>query len=153
MNRGRRTAKARRTENEAAKKKDPIRVGRVTRLALFVCDSIGPVTDKEQILSELNAARQARSAGNEGMARVCARRAAGWAIGVRFHDQISPAATANAYLLLAWLKEQEAVDESLRAAADRLTTRITEDHELPHPEDPLEDAAHIVRAMLDGEAE
>lgn len=86
------------------------------------------------------------------MARVCARRAAGWAIGVRFREELSPAATSNAFLLLAWLKEQEGVDEPLRAAADRLTTRITEEHELPHPQDPLEDAAFIVQSMLNGEA-
>lgn len=110
------------------------------------------MTDADQIQRELKAAQEARRNGNEGMARVCARRAAGWAIGVRFKDDLSPGATTNAFLLLAWLKEQETIDEPLRAAADRLTTRITEDHELPHPEDPLEDAAYIVEAMLDGES-
>lgn len=110
------------------------------------------MTHADQIHTELNAAREARRSGNEGMARVCARRAAGWAIGVRYSEELSPAATTNAYLLLTWLKEQEGVDDSLRAAAHRLTTRITEDHELPHPEDPLEDATYIVEAMLEGES-
>lgn len=99
-----------------------------------------------EIRAELQAAHDARGQGNEGMARVCARRAAGWAIQRRYHEHL--AETANAYLLLQWLEQQEAVEEPLRAAAGRLTTRITEDHDLPHSEDPLRDAHLLVAAMI-----
>lgn len=109
--------------------------------------------DEAEIRSELQTAHQARREGNEGMARVCARRAAGWAIGRRYAEQVPATATDNAYLLLSWLKEQPTVAASLRRAADRLTTRITEDHELPHPQDPLKDASDIVTAMIEEAAE
>lgn len=105
--------------------------------------------DVQEIHDEMTAAYDARHAGNEGMARVCARRAAGWAIGRRYHEQLPETATSNAYLLLTWLKEQDEVADTLRAAADRLTTRITEDHDLPHSEDPLEDAEHLVTVMIE----
>ncbi|MDX1600611.1 MAG: hypothetical protein R3191_03750, partial [Anaerolineales bacterium] len=120
------------------------------RLArFFVCDSIDAMKDVQEIYDEMRAAHEARRSGNEGMARVCARRAAGWAIGRRYKEQLPSTATSNAYLLLTWLKEQGEVSKSLRAAADRLTTRITEDHDLPHSEDPLEDAEDIITSMIE----
>ena len=123
--------------------------GELMLARFFICDSIDAMKDVQEIHEEMKAAQEARRAGNEGMARVCARRAAGWAIGRRYHEQLPPTATSNAYLLLTWLKEQGEVPDTLRAAADRLTTRITEDHDLPHSEDPLEDAKEIVTAMIE----
>jgi len=97
--------------------------------------------------SELAAARDARQQGNEGKARVCARRAAGWAIALGFQDQFGAQATGNAFVLLAWLQRQSALSLELRQAAERLTVRINQDHELPHDQDPIDDAALIVAAM------
>jgi len=46
------------------------------------------------------------------------------------------------------LQKLEDVPEDLRLAAARLTTRVTPTHELPHAEDPLEDAQAIVQALM-----
>ena len=103
----------------------------------------------QRIQFELNAAEQARAAGNEGRARVNARRAAGWAVGV-FQmitsgvDQVHPSALA----LLQWYIEREETPEPLREQARRLTVHVTENHALPHPEDPLQDAKDLVRELL-----
>lgn len=109
---------------------------------------IGP----KQIEQELTAARAARERGNEGMARVCARRAAGWAVGWVRSDSAPTSISGNAYQLLRWYSAQEEEPSGLRRAAKRLTVRITEDHTLPHPEDPLEDAEQIVEGLLPGGA-
>lgn len=104
--------------------------------------------DRKQIDEELEAARQARAAGNEGKARVCARRAAGWAIGLSFEGEVPAQQRVNAYGLLRWYRRRPSASAQLRAAAERLTARITEEHTLPHEQDPLEDARRLVKALL-----
>jgi hypothetical protein len=87
-------------------------------------------------------ARAAREHGKEGRARVCARRAAGWAVATSFPE----VPRKGAFSLLRWLESEG--PEELRAAAGRLTERVTPDHELPHDGDPLQDAALIVDGLL-----
>lgn len=101
-----------------------------------------------EILNELQAARQARQQGNEGKARVCARRAAGWAISRRYHGDPAAGLPVSAYRVLQWFQAQPGVADNLRQAAARLTIHINEDHDLPHQQDPLEDANLLVSAML-----
>ncbi|MFP3853403.1 MAG: hypothetical protein ACLFWD_03810 [Anaerolineales bacterium] len=109
---------------------------------------VDPSEKLEAIRQEMNDALEARSQGNEGMARVCARRAVGWAIRLRFDEALAAANTKNAFVLLEWLSRQDAVAEPYRQAAERLTTRINEDHELPHDQDPLVDADFLIRGLL-----
>lgn len=101
-----------------------------------------------EIYAELEAALRARRDGNEGMARVCARHAAGWAIGLAHQRFPRRGQRPNAFQLLRWYASLENAPAPLRQAADRLMQRITKEHELPHPEDPLEDAETLVRVML-----
>lgn len=101
-----------------------------------------------EILDELQAAYQARQEGNEGKARVCARRAAGWAITLHYEDDPGTTLPVSAYRVLQWFQVQEATPEALKQAAARLTAQINEDHDLPHPQDPLEDARALIGAML-----
>ncbi|MGA9533371.1 MAG: hypothetical protein WBR18_11700 [Anaerolineales bacterium] len=100
-----------------------------------------------EILNELQAAHQAREQGNEGKARVCARRAAGWAISLRYDDP-KTSVPVSAYRVLQWFQVQDFVPQRLKLAAARLTTQINEGHNLPHQQDPLEDARNLVEAML-----
>ncbi len=98
-----------------------------------------------KVYKELNDARTSRMQANEGRARVCARRAAGWAIeGLYDAGEAEPLAEANAYRYLQWFAGQEQFPENLRNAANRLTTKVDEDFNLPFEEDPLEDAELIV---------
>ncbi len=105
-------------------------------------------TLRKQIEVELKQARLARASGNEGKARVCARRAAGWAAGHYFQTRLGNEFNPSAYVLLRQLVDHESAPEELRAAARRLTTRITPEHKLPFDQDPIEDAQVIVEAFL-----
>lgn len=100
------------------------------------------------ILNERQQAAQARLAGNEGRARVHARRAAGWAIGVSARRRGQDPGTPNAYRLLEWFANDPAVPDALREAAKRLTVHITPDHVLPHEDDLLRDADRIIKVCL-----
>jgi hypothetical protein len=101
----------------------------------------------KKIREELEQAHHERARGNEGRARVCARRAAGWAIAAyRQHEEgVKP--PVNALHLLRWLQGQQNMDEEMRLAAARLTIRVTQQHTLPHDEDPLQDAEVIIRYL------
>lgn len=103
--------------------------------------------DWEIVKRELEAAQHARRDGNEGRARVCARRAAGWAVLNRRRARHEDTDEQNALRALMWLAHQEDTPEALAAAARRLTTRIRPDYSLPFEQDPLEDARAIVQAM------
>jgi len=102
----------------------------------------------DRIEAELEYARGERAQGNEGRARVCARRAAGWAVAAYRQQRLGVEPHPNAYQLLCWFQKFEDIPNDLRMAAARLTTRVTPTHELPHCEDPLEDAQAIVQALF-----
>ena len=106
------------------------------------------LTLKRTIRRELEDADQARIEGNEGRARVCARRAAGWAVSLTRSLNEEREIEANAYEMLHWLAQQADTPDDVRAAAARLTARVSLDHTLPFPEDPLDDARMIVEALL-----
>lgn len=111
---------------------------------------VGVETDAmlEKIHAEMDRATEARANGNEGQARVCARRAAGWAVGIFGQKRLGEESRWHAYQNLIWLQSQEKISVDLREAAIRLTTRVDVDHALPHTEDPLEDARMIITALL-----
>jgi hypothetical protein len=111
-------------------------------------------SDLEAVLiSELKDALHSRQMGKEGRARVCARRAAGWAIGWYVETKGLGESHGNALKHLKWLSGYDGVSEGLRQAAVRLSTTIEADGTLPFNEDPLEDARKIIHAMLGYEIE
>lgn len=99
-----------------------------------------------RVQAELSYARAARAQGKEGRARVCARRAAGWAIAARYPELPQRSALS----LLRWLQDHGPAE--LQGAAGRLLAGVDEQHRLPHSEDPLEDAQRIVAGMIGAEA-
>jgi hypothetical protein len=101
----------------------------------------------KQVDDELEAANRYRAQKLEGRARVCARRAAGWAIALLRERHEGHFPHWNAYQQLRWLQNFEDAPQELREAAARLTTRVTTNHELPHADDPLEDAQMIILAV------
>jgi hypothetical protein len=108
----------------------------------------GPIL---QIQEELLLAKQSRIEGNEGRARVCARRAAG--------------AAAHRYLLTAGITDQpENVMESLHSlrsvpnlparvitAVDRLTQKVDLDYNLPPDVDLIIEAETVIQYIIAGE--
>jgi len=96
-----------------------------------------------RVQAEMRDAYASRARGNEGRARVCARRAVGMALAGHW----SMGAGMNAYDLLLRAASSPGFAEGVREAAARLTVRVTEDHQLPHAEDPLGDARLILVAL------
>jgi len=98
----------------------------------------------ERIEAELKRAEAARAAGNEGQARVCARRAAGLAIRAYYQKQGAAGWGGDAWTQLNRLKDDAAAPAEMRAKAVRLTTQVDHNHTLPFPEDVLEDARDLI---------
>ena len=94
----------------------------------------------KEVSLELDLAVAMRSAGNEGKARVHARRAAGWAIRVwcERHDCSKKGQSAFAYLQ--GVSVDPSIPKYVREAAANLVLRITVNHELPVETDILDDA-------------
>ena len=105
---------------------------------------------RKSIEMELTDGRDSREKENEGRARVCARRAAGLALGVYYERSMGKNPPTSAYKLLQWFSERKEISQDLRDSANRLTVRVTPAFKLPHDEDPLEDAQTIIDAILDG---
>ena len=98
--------------------------------------------------TEFEKAEQARARGNEGQARVCARRAAGIAIreyltrrGIR-HPSVS------AYDLLNLLKDDSSLSPNLKLIVDHLTLRVTEEFKLPVDADLVAEAKIFCQELL-----
>jgi hypothetical protein len=99
-----------------------------------------------RIRAELDKASSARRRGREGLARVCARRAAGWSLADYYRERTGRAAPTSAMDLLRWFQSDADAPSDLKGAAQRLTIRVTRDHQLPHDEDPLDDARRLMNA-------
>ena len=93
-----------------------------------------------RIESELEKAQAARARGNEGQARVCARRAAGIAAGEYLERQGVRPPGLSAYDLLNLLKEDPRLSTDLKSIADHLTVRVTEEFRLPVNADLIAEA-------------
>jgi hypothetical protein len=102
---------------------------------------------QEKFNAELARAELARSAGNEGKARVCARRAAGIVIG-RYLDIRNVSHTnASAYDLLKYLLEDESQPPRVHELINHFLVRIDTDHHLPIDADLIQDARWLDRLL------
>ncbi len=120
--------------------------------------------NQAKIQAELEQAEMARAGGNEGRARVCARRAAGIAAGVFLarHARLpghtagapdepsftDPASSPSAYTLLQRLAVQSDVDPVIRQAAVHLTMRVSQDFTLPQEVDLIAEAKMLCARLL-----
>lgn len=94
--------------------------------------------------AELSNARTALDLGNDGKARVCARRAAG-AVLAAFYGTAGQGPDAMGLLVRA--SDDRTLPDNVRAAAFRLTTRVGERDVRPFSTDPVGDARTIVDAV------
>ena len=97
---------------------------------------------------ELQQAEQARTGGKEGMARVCARRAAGVAIGEYLRLQGLPSPGPSAYDRLRYLQNLPTVPQGARQAAENLVTRINVDGVLPVEADLIGEARKLAQELF-----
>jgi HEPN domain-containing protein len=103
---------------------------------------------KMQIEAELEKAEQARGRGNEGQARVCARRAAGIAVREYLTRQGIRPPSVSAYDLLNFLKDDPRLSTELQQIAGHLTLRVTEDFKLPVHADLVAEARKFCEELL-----
>lgn len=95
---------------------------------------------KTKFEAELKQAEAAREAGNEGMARVCARRAAGHVLTEYYTRRDLPFVGPSAYDHLKTLEELPDVPERVRQVARHFLVRITPEHTLPVEADLIAEA-------------
>ena len=103
------------------------------------------------IAAEFEKAEQARARGNEGQARVCARRAAGIAIREYLTRRGIRPPSASAYDLLNLLKGDSSLSPGLKRIADHLTLRVTEEFKLPVDADLVAEARKFCEDLLNQE--
>jgi hypothetical protein len=97
---------------------------------------------------ELEQAEAARASGNEGKARVCARRAAGIVIREYFSRLGIPFAPHSAYQNLHYLRAYQDTSRQVQEVAGHFLERITPEHELPVDADLIAEARWLALALL-----
>ena len=105
------------------------------------------MTSSSSIDQELRAADEAWKVGNEGKARVCARRAvalAATAWSTRMGHTPWP---GDVMERLRRIQQHAAFPVSVREAAERLSTAVTKRRAMPFTVDPLTDAGLIIRYL------
>ena len=102
---------------------------------------------QEKLSKEFELAEQARKKGNEGQARVCARRAAGIAIREYLTRKGIPPPSLSAVDLLNLLKDDPLLSPDLRLIIDHLTLRVTEEFKLPVDADLIAEARILCNAL------
>jgi quercetin dioxygenase-like cupin family protein len=103
----------------------------------------------DQIQVELDHALSARAEGNEGKARVCARRAAGIAAGEYLKSNGYPDPGPSAYDRLKYLCEISRLPGEVNRVAAHFMIRVTPDHTLPLDIDLISEARWLVEKLLD----
>jgi hypothetical protein len=98
----------------------------------------------EDVRSELSSAQEASNKGNEGRARVCARRAVGNAFrGSKYWKEDSPPQSVNEILKL--ISSSDKIPAETRNAARRLSASVLEEDISRRP---IEDALLIIEELL-----
>jgi hypothetical protein len=97
---------------------------------------------------ELEQAEASRATGNEGKARVCARRAAGIVIREYFSRLGIPFAPHSAYQNLLYLQAYQNTPKHIQEVAGHFLERITPEHELPVEADLIAEARWLAFELL-----
>jgi len=104
---------------------------------------------KSLFQAEINQARNARSKGNEGMARVCARRAVGIIIGEYFRRNRIPLDSPSAYDRLRYLEEMPEISVELLTKIQHFLVRVDFNKNLPVDADLIAEAQQIRIILLE----
>lgn len=103
---------------------------------------------ESEINTELKRAEEARSRGNEGQARVCARRAAGIAAREYLIGKGIRPPSASAMDLLQLLKDDPLLPPDVKRIADLLMLRVNEEFNLPVQADLIAEARTLCNVLL-----
>ena len=97
---------------------------------------------------EISRANDSRARGNEGQARVCARRAAGVIVREYFSRRGIRVLSPSAYDLLNSLVEMDDLPEDVHQSAGFLTLRVDEEFKLPPGIDLVQEAYTLCERLL-----
>ena len=97
------------------------------------------------VQEEMLLAKQSRAEGNEGRARVCARRAAGTAAGHFLATRGLGTAQDNTVQSLIKLSEIDSLPERVQTAARWLVERVDESNNLPPEVDLIREAVIVIQ--------
>ncbi len=101
-----------------------------------------------EVQSELDNAERARQRGNEGQARVCARRAAGLAARLYLGRRGNAVRSSSAYDMLQLIKDDPGLSARARQIAGHLTLRVNEEFKLPADIDLIAEARQLCDTLL-----
>lgn len=104
-----------------------------------------------QIQEELLLAKQSRIEGNEGRARVCARRAAGAAAQVYLLEAGIADRSENVLESLNTLKSELSLPDRVVTAIDFLLQKVDQDHNLPAGVDLIYEAETVIQYVNSGD--
>ncbi len=103
---------------------------------------------KIQFDHELRQADTARAAGNEGKARVCARRAAAIIVEEYLRRQGQNLTPGSAFERLKYLTDQVDLPPVVRQVAVHFLLRVSVEHSLPAEVDLIDDARWLASQLL-----
>jgi hypothetical protein len=107
-----------------------------------------PMERPPEVQSELDRAQEARERGNEGQARVCARRAAGHAARLYLARHGDAPRSSSAYDLLRLIADDPSLPARDREIAGHLTLRVNEEFRLPPGIDLIGEARELCDELL-----
>lgn len=102
---------------------------------------------KTLVITELKRALAARNAGNEGKARVCARRAAGWIASEYLRRINNPVQTPSAITLLKKLGEEE-ISPEISEMVGYFLIHVNPERQLPLNVDLIAEARQLAIKLL-----
>lgn len=102
-------------------------------------------------LQEIHRAQTARDSGNEGMARVCARRAVGIIIGEYMRRRGLNHQGSSAYQRLKQCQSITDLNPRIRHMLEHFIVPVDHDHQLPIPADLLAEAKWLAQELLEKE--
>ena len=105
---------------------------------------------KSKFDNEIQNAYKARQDGNEGRARVCARRAAGLVAEQYLHKRQIPVSGPSAYDHLRCLQSVPDLPHQAVEISERLLLRVTKDFKLAVQADLIDDALELSNILLEG---
>ena len=97
-----------------------------------------------QIKEEILLAKQSRQEGNEGRARVCARRAAAAAVKEYLIQKGTSQKEENAIQSLLIFRQSKKLPVRVQEAVDWLIQRVNQDHNLPSEVDLIHEAGVVI---------
>ena len=106
---------------------------------------------KSNYQKEIQQAESARRAGNEGKARVCARRAAGHIIEEYLLRRGIKTPDFSSYDRLKLLLETDYVSEDIKQIIWHFIVRVTPEHQLPLNADLIEEVRWLRNRLLEEE--